>query len=119
MPEQCEKDPLRSLIAELGAKFLHRTRGEAVVLRELIECALLGDATVIDQLEQLAHRIHGTGATFGFAAVSACAAEIEHLVEGLKGGDNSIDAAIQPQRLQHLLQCTRRLAEEVEAAAAL
>jgi chemotaxis protein histidine kinase CheA len=118
MDERRDKDPLRPLIAELGAKFLERTRGEALVLRELLERAHLGDSTVIDQLEHLAHRINGTGATFGFAAVSECAAEIEHLVEGLKARDVSADATIEPQCLQNLMQCTRRLAQEVEAAAA-
>jgi len=100
MPEHRDKDPLRPLIVELAAKFLQRTRGEAIVLRELLERAQLGDSTVMSELEHLAHRIHGTGATFGFDAVSDCAAEIE------------------PQRLQHLLQCTQRLAQEVEVAAA-
>jgi HPt (histidine-containing phosphotransfer) domain-containing protein len=119
MAEHREENPLRPLIAELGAKFLQRTKGEAVVLRELIERAHLGDSTVLDQMEHLAHRIHGTGATFGFAAVSACAAEIEHVVERLKARDVSLDAGIEPHRLQHLLQCTQRLAQEVEAAAAL
>jgi HPt (histidine-containing phosphotransfer) domain-containing protein len=113
-----DKDSLRPLVAELGAKFLERTRGEAVVLRELLERAHLGGPTVMDQLEHLAHRIHGTGATFGFAAVSECGAEIERLVEGLKARDVSADAAIEPQCLQRLMQCTQRLAQEVEAAAA-
>jgi HPt (histidine-containing phosphotransfer) domain-containing protein len=118
MPEHRDKDPLRPLIVELAAKFLQRTRGEAIVLRELLERAQLGDSTVMSELEHLAHRIHGTGATFGFDAVSDCAAEIEHLVEELKGRDVSADAPIEPQRLQHLLQCTQRLAQEVEVAAA-
>jgi chemotaxis protein histidine kinase CheA len=97
---------------------LARTRGEVVVLRELLERAKLGDSTVMEQLEHLAHRIHGTGATFGFAAVSECGAEIEHLAEGHRARDVSVDAAVEPQRLQHLMQCAQRLAQEVEIAAA-
>src|ERR1700685_4462536 len=118
MHEHRDKDALRPLIAELAAKFLVRTRAEAIVLRELLERARQGDSTVVmSQLEHLAHRIHGTGATFGFDAVSECAAEIEHLAEGLEARD-STDAAIEPQRLQHLLQYVERLAQEVEVAAA-
>jgi HPt (histidine-containing phosphotransfer) domain-containing protein len=112
------KDPLKPLITELAAKFLLRTRGDAIVLRELLERAALGDATVMSQLEHLAHRIHGTGATFGFDAISECAAEIEHLVGELKARAGPADAAIESQHLQHLLRCVDGLAQEVGVAAA-
>jgi HPt (histidine-containing phosphotransfer) domain-containing protein len=117
--EQGAKDSLSPLIKDLGAKFLHRTRAEASVLHELIERVHRGDAGVIPELEHLAHKIHGTGATFGFAAVSNCAREIEHLVEGLKTCDPSANALLRTQRLQRMTECTQQLAREVEAAAAL
>jgi HPt (histidine-containing phosphotransfer) domain-containing protein len=115
--EHNDKARLRLRVMQLGDKFLQRTRDETVMLRGLIENASHGDPTVIAQLEHLAHKIHGTGATFGFAAVSERAREIEHLVESLKERDPSGGAAIAPQLLQRLIECTERLAQEVEAAA--
>jgi HPt (histidine-containing phosphotransfer) domain-containing protein len=112
------KDPLQPLITQLGEQFLLRTRAEILVLRDLIERVHRGDSTVVDQLEHLAHKIHGTGATFGFEAVSECAREIEHLTEELKTSEASADAVTQNQRLQRLTECTQKLAHEVEAAAA-
>jgi HPt (histidine-containing phosphotransfer) domain-containing protein len=116
--ERNDKALLRLRVAQLGEKFLQRTRDETVILRGLIERVSQGDPIVIAQLEQLAHKIHGTGATFGFAAVSERAREIEHLMEGLKVRDPSGGAAIAPQVLQHLIEYTEQLAQEVEAAAA-
>jgi HPt (histidine-containing phosphotransfer) domain-containing protein len=69
------------------------------------------------ELEQLAHRIHGSGSTFGFAAVSECAAEIEQLIGGLKQRDTWAGTAIDAQTRLRLSECTHRLAREVEAAA--
>jgi HPt (histidine-containing phosphotransfer) domain-containing protein len=62
----------------------------------------------------LAHRIHGSGATFDFAAVSASAAQIEDLLEALIGTSALPD--IESQDLRPLLEHGERFALEIGAA---
>jgi CheY-like chemotaxis protein len=116
--EQTINERLLLLTTQLGGKFLQRTRAEAIVLRELIERAYLGDSSVMGQLSHLAHKINGAGTTFGFAAVSGCGREIEHLIERHAEREAPGEAAIDPALLQQLMDCTRRLAQEVEVASA-
>lgn len=118
MDELEGRDQLALAMAQLAVHFLQRTRLEAAVLIELIECEHVGDPIVIDKLEHIAHKIHGSGATFGFSAVSESAGEIEHLVACLKVRDVSQETTIGPQMLQRLRKCVRRLTQELEAAAA-
>jgi CheY-like chemotaxis protein len=109
---------LRREISQLGKRFLLRTRKETVRLRDLVEVIQTADATEMEELENLAHRIHGSGSTFGFGAVSECAGEIEHLVRGLRKGGPRPGGAVDFQICQRLTECARRLTQEVEAAAA-
>jgi HPt (histidine-containing phosphotransfer) domain-containing protein len=109
---------LRLHMTQLAGKFLQRAATEAALLHEMIERAHCADAVAIDQLEHLAHKLHGSGMTFGFAAVGGCAAEIEHLIEEFKSRAPATEAAMEPALQQRLLECVRRLAREIEAAAA-
>jgi HPt (histidine-containing phosphotransfer) domain-containing protein len=95
---------------------LQRTRDEAVLLNTLAEHAYDGDPVVIEQMERLAHKIHGSGSMFGYRALSACASDLESLVEVIRLRDRPAGAAIEPGDLLGLLDCTRRLAQAVEAA---
>jgi chemotaxis protein histidine kinase CheA len=97
---------------------LQRTKEEAERLRNLIEIAQPGNATEIEKLKNLAHRIRGSGSTFGFAAVSECAAEIERLVDALKEGEAASGNAMDSKIRRRLTECTHRLSREVEAAVA-
>jgi HPt (histidine-containing phosphotransfer) domain-containing protein len=118
MDELEGRDQLALALAPLAVHFLQRTRLEAAVLSELIACEHIGDPIVIDKLEHMAHKIHGSGAIFGFSAVSESAGEIELLVACLKARDVSQETAIGPQMLRRLRKCARRLTQEVEAASA-
>jgi two-component system OmpR family response regulator len=104
-------------VTKLGERFLERSRDEAVVLRALSEHAHEGNPVVIEEIERMAHKIHGSGSMFGFLAVSACAAEIQHIAENFKPTGNTI--ALDPRVLQRLIECTQQLTHEVEAAVLL
>jgi CheY-like chemotaxis protein len=101
-------------LTQLAGRFLQRTRDEAVLLHLLAEHAGDGDPIVFEQMERLAHKIHGSGSMFGYAAVSACACDLEVLVEAIKVRDSG--AAIEPEEQLNLLECTQRLAKAVDAA---
>jgi HPt (histidine-containing phosphotransfer) domain-containing protein len=72
-----DREHLQRQMAEIGNRYLQRTTGELVRIREIV--ARLGDGAVelCEELEHIAHRIHGSGAMFGFDAVSEQARRIE------------------------------------------
>jgi CheY-like chemotaxis protein len=103
-------------LTQLAGRFLQRTRDEAVLLSALAEHAYDGDPVVTEQMERLAHKIHGSGSMFGYRALSACASDLESMVEAIRKRNASAGATIEPGELLELLECTRRLAQAVEAA---
>jgi CheY-like chemotaxis protein len=115
--ESADQSAMRRQVTQFGERFLQRTRNETERLRNLIGRIRPGDATVIAELERIAHRIHGSGSTFGFAALSECAEEIEQLIKGLKVRNTWAGTALDSNTFSRLSECTERLAQEVEAAA--
>jgi len=109
--EESAESQLRKQVSTLGAKFLERTRGEATQLRELVERLRSGDTGVLKRLQEMAHKIHGSGAMFGFPAISECADEIERLSEQLAAGSGA-------DELRRLTDSVEHLAKAVEAAVA-
>jgi HPt (histidine-containing phosphotransfer) domain-containing protein len=72
-----ERNELQQKIAGLGDRYIRRTAGELAGLRDLIGNALLGNARALKDIEQLAHKIYGSGSMFGFEAVSEQARLLE------------------------------------------
>jgi DNA-binding response OmpR family regulator len=101
-------------LAAVRENFLQRTRGELPLLRERLARIQEGDSTGLAQLQNFAHRIHGSGAIFDFAAISQSAGQIERLCEVFIG--NSVDAAVAPLDLKRLVECGRQLTLEIGAA---
>ena len=85
---------VRSKLAELADRFVTRTAGELVTLRECVDRASKGDSQAYLQLRDLAHRIHGTGATLGFTEVGEQAATIERLAEEQSRDFGAMNACI-------------------------
>ena len=96
---------IRSKLAQLGERFLTRSHGELDSLRQHIERARGGDAKALEELHNLAHRMHGTGATLGFPDVGEQAAHIERLAEA------------QPCDFDGIAACMGRLEELIRARA--
>lgn len=71
---------LREQVKALGEKFLLRTADQVVTLRAHVASLRSGDKDVLVGMQELAHKIHGSGAMFGFAALSDRAGEIERLI---------------------------------------
>jgi DNA-binding response OmpR family regulator len=106
--EVADHSGLQRQVTIVSERFLQRTRAEAARLHTLIEVMHPEDIAQIEELKNLAHRIRGSGSTFGFAAVSECAGEIVRMVDSATPIDSNI-------RLR-LTECTQRLSREVEAA---
>jgi two-component system, OmpR family, response regulator len=112
LPEAVEEE-----VKALYEAFLARTRTEAVTMRDLVERAVAGDRTALSQLEKMTHRIHGTGAVFGFSAISDSAEVIERMAERLLARDAAISTPLDPQAARELQSRYGQLVCEIQAAA--
>jgi len=68
---------LQQKIADIGGRYLLRTSGELARLRELVDQVRAGNSAALKDIAQLAHKIYGSGAMFGFEAISERARELE------------------------------------------
>lgn len=82
-----DDEKLRQQIADIAVRYIKRTQGELGQLRDALAAIRAGDAGAQKQLERLAHKIHGSGAMFGFDGVSERAYEIEQLARQGSGED--------------------------------
>src|SRR5438445_13704903 len=104
------KNDMQERLRQLGTQFLQRTLGEIASLQSLMTRVVGGDAAGYGDLQHLAHRMHGTGATLGFGTISELAGEIERLVEDKP-------AASDTASMERLNQAALRLVAEVQAQA--
>jgi DNA-binding response OmpR family regulator len=105
---------LRTQLAKIRENFLLRTRGDLPLLVELLGRIQAGDSTCFGPLQDFAHRIRGSGATFDFAAISESAGQFEKLIAVLI--DTSVASVVDPHSLHFLVESGRRLALEIDAA---
>jgi HPt (histidine-containing phosphotransfer) domain-containing protein len=99
-----------SQLHDIGDRYLRRTLREAEQLQELVSKGIGGDSDCAKQTEQLAHKIHGSGAMFGFNDVSERAGQIERLVS-----ERAADLASVARELTALVM---QLQQAVRSAAA-
>jgi HPt (histidine-containing phosphotransfer) domain-containing protein len=76
-------------LARLGHAFFVRSRDEASRLSELQRALGSSDpglvAAAVGEIGVVAHRLHGTAGTLGFAAISEAAAAVEDAISVLGG----------------------------------
>lgn len=72
--------PMLAQLSDIADRYLRRTLGDVAQLDEVFGKALAGESESVRTLEQLAHKIHGSSAMFGFAELSEAAGEVEQLV---------------------------------------
>ena len=101
-----ERDGLQQKIADIAGRYIQRTAGELARLRELIAKVRAGNGAAVKEIEQLAHKIYGSGSMFGFEAVSEQARELELVAK---------DTA-DPQIVDRLQVRADALEEQVQAA---
>ena len=85
------EEQLREQVKILGEKFLLRTAGQITTLREHLLRVRSGDREALVIIQELTHKIHGSGAMFGFSDLSDRAGEIERLAAAGTTGDESLD----------------------------
>jgi HPt (histidine-containing phosphotransfer) domain-containing protein len=101
-----ERDDLQQKIADIGGRYIKRTAAEIAGLRDLIEQVRSGNAAACKEIEHLAHKIYGSGAMFGFEAVSEQARALELAAKDVTD----------PGMVDKLQQHAERLEQQVQAA---
>jgi len=72
-----DDNKMQQQLGEIGLRYLKRTLGEIATLRELLAKLRAGAGESLKDIEHLSHKIHGSGAMFGFDHLSSQAREIE------------------------------------------
>ena len=99
-----DEERLRQQMATIGTRYLTRTLGELGRIRELHTEVEAGTTTSLKELERAAHKIHGSGAMFGFHSVSDRAREVEHIALHLGTGQGPDDLhGVDPAELRRRL----------------
>lgn len=111
-----DRDALQAQLSALSAQFLERTRGHVDLLKSLLERIGRGDAAALLELRAVAHKIHGSGAMFGFAAISEPAGEIEAASDELLARDAQLLQPVDTTFLLTVSAALERLGSEVEKA---
>lgn len=101
-----ERDELQQKIADIGGRYIQRTAGEIAGLRDMIARVRAGNASAGKDIEHLAHKIFGSGAMFGFEAVSEQARALELAAKDVTD----------PARVDKLQEHADRLEQTVQAA---
>jgi chemotaxis protein histidine kinase CheA len=100
----------------LTINFLQRAWADVINLAKMIERAQNGDRSVFKEIERVSHSLHGAGAMFGFPKISDLGGTIARMVEELVASAEAPGSAPEPAVLRQLLEFSKQLAQEVEAA---
>lgn len=103
-----EREKLQQQMSEIGDRYLKRTLDEMQRLRQLADQVRSGESQSMTEIEHMAHKIHGSGAMFGFDAISDLARAIELLV----GAQSK-----QSDFMQRLQTCIESLDQQVQSSA--
>ena len=107
------EDKLAALRASYAARLLENLEEMDAAARSLAaDTSLEETRSVLAFLNTLAHRITGSGATFGFPGISKRAYELERLVETL----SSAEATLLPAQRGQLCSLMDRLVSEAGSA---
>ena len=114
-----DQERLTQQMAQIGSRYILRTLGELQRMQELLQNVLSGSPAHLKDLEHLAHKIHGSGAMFGFDRVSDHAGEIEHIAGYLHKGEGPEHLkALSEEQLHSQLRTSVAKLDEVTRAAA-
>jgi len=86
-----DDEKLQQHIADIGTRYLKRTLGELAQLRDCLQEIRNGSGAAIQELARFAHKIHGSGAMFGFDAISERADELERLANFQNATPEGVD----------------------------
>jgi two-component system, OmpR family, response regulator len=107
---------VQAQVDSLTVSFLQRAWADVINLAKMIERAQTGDRSVLPEIERICHSIHGAGAMFGFPMISEVAGATARMVAEVTASTVPHSCASKSATLQLLLEASKQLAQEVEAA---
>jgi two-component system, OmpR family, response regulator len=107
---------VQAQLDSLTISFLQRAWGDVINLAKMIERTKNGDRSMFKEIERVSHSLHGAGAMFGFPKISEVGGTMARMVEQLTAAAEAHRSACEPAALQRLLESSKLLAQEVEAA---
>jgi hypothetical protein len=111
-----DRDALQAQLSALSVQFLERTRGHVELLKSLLERIGRAELAALLELRAISHKIHGSGAMFGFPDISDPAGEIECASDELLTRDAQLQQPVPPEFLLNVSAALERLGSEVEKA---
>jgi two-component system OmpR family response regulator len=103
-------------VDSLTISFLQRAWADVINLANMIERAQNGDRSLFKEIERVSHSLHGAGAMFGFPKLSEVGGTMARIVEGFAASAEAPGSAYELAALRQLLEFSKQLAQEVEAA---
>ena len=116
MSERDARDALQAQLSALSVQFLERTRGQVNQLELLVKRVEQRELAALLELRAISHKIHGSGAMFGFPGISEPAGEIEHATEELLARDAKLEHPVGTEFLTFVTTAIGHVAREVETA---
>jgi two-component system OmpR family response regulator len=107
---------VQAQVDSLTVNFLQRAWADVINLAKTIERAHSGDRSVYAEIERICHSIHGAGAMFGFPRISEQSGAMMRMLASITVNFEPGNSAGESATLQQLLEASRQLAQEVEAA---
>lgn len=114
---QDQQAAIQQRMDQLRVQFVNRTLGELAGVDDLLQRVRQGDAAALRDMELLAHKIHGTGATFGLVGISAHAGDIERMVASEKSPGGAMQFASDAERAERIAASLQRLQNELRMLA--
>jgi HPt (histidine-containing phosphotransfer) domain-containing protein len=84
---------LQQEMEKIGGRFLERVLADFDAIEKALQELRSGNAAAAGTLEMSAHRIHGSSAIFGFAALSEVAGALEALLMAVRSQGDPVAAA--------------------------
>jgi two-component system, OmpR family, response regulator len=100
----------------LTVSFLQRAWTDVINLAKMIERAQAADRSVMPDIERICHSLHGAGAMFGFPKISEVGGAMARMIAAVKARAEPHGSVSESVTLQQLLEASKQLAQEVEAA---
>ena len=79
---------LENQLEQIGNRFLERLLPECQAMVSRLEACPPGNAQDLAAIEMFAHRIEGSGAVFGFTALSEHARNLQEQLQALRAADS-------------------------------
>jgi len=107
---------VQAQVDSLTVNFLQRAWADVINLAKIIERAHAGDRSAFPEIERICHSIHGAGAMFGFPRISEEGGAMARMISAVTASAEPCNSASESALLHQLLEASKQLAQEVEAA---